>query len=191
MPVGICGSTTTVAFSVIVEVGLRRRRGRLGRRASRVKLLLQHPTMVVGPFSPTIEAVINEFKPNNVADFMVGGLTQLDTMNYPYVFRVSSDSNEAIAMAYYAIKHGWKWSAWPDLRQLGELAGLRAAAREGVQGTRRNNRRRTSRSHPGHPVLNAELAQAFSKSPQVISGLDGLTVGRHARCSRTVSSSAT
>ena len=58
------------------------------------KLLLKHPTLVVGPFSPTIEAVINQFKPNNVADFMVGGLTQLDHMNYPYVFRTSSsDSN--------------------------------------------------------------------------------------------------
>jgi len=54
------------------------------------KLLLKHPTMVVGPFSPTIEAVINQFKPNNVADFMVGGLTQLDTMNDPYEFRTSS-----------------------------------------------------------------------------------------------------
>ena len=71
------------------------------------KLLLKHPTIVVGPFSPTIEAVINQFQPNNVADFMVGGLTQLDTMKYPYVFRTSSsDSNEAIAMAYYAIQHG-------------------------------------------------------------------------------------
>ena len=35
------------------------------------KLLLKHPTLIVGPFSPTIEAVINQFKPNNVADFMV------------------------------------------------------------------------------------------------------------------------
>ena len=73
------------------------------------KLLLSHPTLVVGPFSPTIEAVIRQFQPNNVVDFMVGGLTTLDNMRYPYVFRTSSsDSNEAIAMAYYAIHHGWK-----------------------------------------------------------------------------------
>lgn len=39
------------------------------------KLMLKHPTLMVGPFSPTIEAVINKFQPNNVADFMIGGLT--------------------------------------------------------------------------------------------------------------------
>ena len=73
------------------------------------KLLLSHPTVVIGPFSPTIEAVINQFQPNDVVDFMVGGLTTLDNMKYPFVFRTSSsDSNEAIAMAYYAISKGWK-----------------------------------------------------------------------------------
>jgi ABC-type branched-subunit amino acid transport system substrate-binding protein len=131
------------------------------------KLLLKHPTMVVGPFSPTIEAVINQFKPNNVADFMVGGLTQLDTMNYPYVFRTSSsDSNEAIAMAYYAIQHGWKSASLifdnsansqgfvPPLEKAFKALGGKVDANITIT--------------PGQSSYNAELAQAFAGHPQVI-----------------------
>jgi len=131
------------------------------------KLLLKHPTMVVGPFSPTIEAVINQFKPNNVADFMVGGLTQLDTMNYPYVFRTSSsDSNEAIAMAYYAIQHGWKSASLifdnsansqgfvPPLEKAFKALGGKVDANLTIT--------------PGQSSYNAELAQAFAGHPQVI-----------------------
>ena len=33
------------------------------------KLLLSKPVAVIGPFSPTIEAVIHQFQPNDVADF--------------------------------------------------------------------------------------------------------------------------
>ena len=131
------------------------------------KLLLKHPTMVIGPFSPTIEAVIGQFKPNNVADFMVGGLTQLDHMNDPYVFRTSSsDSNEAIAMAYYAIQHGWKSASLifdnsansqgfvPPLEQAFKALGGKIDANITLT--------------PGQSSYNAELAQAFSSHPQVI-----------------------
>jgi ABC-type branched-subunit amino acid transport system substrate-binding protein len=131
------------------------------------KLLLKHPTMVVGPFSPTIEAVINQFKPNNVADFMVGGLTQLDQMHYPYVFRTSSsDSNEAIAMAYYAIQHGWKSASLifdnsansqgfvPPLEKAFKTLGGKIDANITIT--------------PGQSSYNAELAQAFAGHPQVI-----------------------
>ena len=131
------------------------------------KLLLKHPTMIVGPFSPTIEAVINQFQPNNVADFMVGGLTQLDNMHYPYVFRTSSsDSNEAIAMAYYAIQHGLKSASLifdnsansqgfvPPLEKAFKALGGKVDANITIT--------------PGQSSYNAELAQAFAKKPQVI-----------------------
>ena len=36
------------------------------------KLELSHPKVIVGPFSPTIEGIINQFQPNDVVDFMVG-----------------------------------------------------------------------------------------------------------------------
>ncbi|MGH3002854.1 MAG: ABC transporter substrate-binding protein [Gaiellaceae bacterium] len=131
------------------------------------KLLLKHPTMVVGPFSPTIEAVINQFKPNNVVDFMVGGLTQLDTMQNPYVFRTSSsDSNEAIAMAYYAIQHGWKSASLifdNSANSQGFVPPLEKAFKT-LGGKIDANITLT----PGQSSYNAELAQAFSKKPQVV-----------------------
>ena len=131
------------------------------------KLLLKHPTLVIGPFSPTIEAVINQFQPNNVADFMVGGLTQLDTMHNSYVFRTSSsDSNEAIAMAYYAIKHGWKSASLifdNSANSQGFVPPLEKAFKA-LGGTIDANITLT----PGQSSYNAELAQAFSKGPKVI-----------------------
>jgi ABC-type branched-subunit amino acid transport system substrate-binding protein len=131
------------------------------------KLLLKHPTLVVGPFSPTIEAVINQFQPNDVADFMVGGLTQLDTMQNPFVFRTSSsDSNEAIAMAYYAIKHGWKSASLifdNSANSQGFVPPLEKAFRA-LGGKIDANITLT----PGQSSYNAELAQAFAEHPQVI-----------------------
>ncbi len=131
------------------------------------KLLLKHPTLVIGPFSPTIEAVINQFKPNNVADFMVGGLTQLDTMTNPYVFRTSSsDSNEAIAMADYAIKHGWKSASLifdNSANSQGFVPPLEKAFKA-LGGKIDANITLT----PGQSSYNAELAQAFAGHPQVI-----------------------
>jgi branched-chain amino acid transport system substrate-binding protein len=131
------------------------------------KLLLKHPTLVIGPFSPTIEAVIKQFQPNNVVDFMVGGLTQLDNMHYPYVFRTSSsDSNEAIAMAYYAIKHGWKTASLifdNSANSQGFVPPLEKAFKA-LGGTIDANITLT----PGQSSYNAELAQAFAKQPQVI-----------------------
>src|SRR5579863_5503057 len=131
------------------------------------KLMLSHPTVVIGPFSPTIEAVINQFKPNDVVDFMVGGLTTLDTMNYPFVFRTSSsDSNEAIAMAYYAISKGYKTASLifdnSDNSQ-GFIAPLEKAYKA-LGGTIQQNITLT----PGQSSYSTELTQAFSGSPQVV-----------------------
>ncbi|HEY5104741.1 MAG TPA: ABC transporter substrate-binding protein, partial [Acidimicrobiales bacterium] len=131
------------------------------------KLELSHPTLVIGPFSPTIEAVIKQFQPNNVVDFMVGGLTTLDTMNYPFVWRTSSsDSNEAIAMAYYAISKGYKTASLifdnSDNSQ-GFIAPLEAAYKA-LGGTIQQNITLT----PGQSSYSTELTQAFAAKPQVI-----------------------
>ena len=131
------------------------------------KLLLKHPTLVVGPFSPTIEAVIKQFQPNDVADFMVGGLTTLDSMNYPFVFRTSSsDSNEAIAMAYYAINHGWKKASLifdNSANSQGFVPPL-IKAFKALGGKVEANITLT----PGQSSYSAELAQAFQNKPQVV-----------------------
>ena len=131
------------------------------------KLLLKHPTLVIGPFSPTIESVIKEFQPNDVADFMVGGLTTLDTMNYPFVFRTSSsDSNEAIAMAYYAIHHGWKKASLifdNSANSQGFVPPL-IKAFKALGGKIEANITLT----PGQSSYSSELVQAFSNKPQVV-----------------------
>ncbi|MDA8290483.1 MAG: ABC transporter substrate-binding protein [Actinomycetota bacterium] len=131
------------------------------------KLMLSHPTVVVGPFSPTIEAVIKQFQPNDVADFMVGGLTTLDNMNYPFVFRTSSsDSNEAIAMAYYAIQHGWKKASLifdNSANSQGFVPPIEKAYKA-LGGTVLHNIVLT----PDQSSYSTELTQAFSGGPQVI-----------------------
>ena len=131
------------------------------------KLELSHPTLIIGPFSPTIEAVIGQFKPNNVVDFMVGGLTTLDNMNYPYVFRTSSsDSNESIAMAQYAISKGWKTASLifdNSANSQGFIAPLEAAFKA-LGGTIQQNITLT----PGQSSYSSELTSAFANKPQVI-----------------------
>src|SRR5579875_3264795 len=72
------------------------------------KLLTSNPAFIVGPFSLTAMAVINQFDPNHVVDYVIGGTTQLDHMTEKYVYRTTaSDSAEVVAMAYYAIHHGY------------------------------------------------------------------------------------
>ena len=131
------------------------------------KLMLSHPTFITGPFSPTIEGVINQFQPNNVVDFMIGGLTTLDNMKYPYVFRTtSSDSNESVAMAQYAISQGWKTASFifdnSDNSQ-GFVAPLKAAY-QALGGTVQQNITLT----PGQSSYNSELTSAFAGHPSVI-----------------------
>jgi ABC-type branched-subunit amino acid transport system substrate-binding protein len=131
------------------------------------KLMLNHPTVIIGPFSPTIEGVINQFQANNVVDFMVGGLTTLDNMKQKFVFRTSSsDSNEAIAMAYYAIKKGWKTASFifdNSSNSQGFIAPLKAAF-EALGGTVQQNITLT----PGQSSYSSELTQAFANKPAVI-----------------------
>ena len=131
------------------------------------KLMLSKPTVVIGPFSPTIEAVIGQFKPNDVVDFMVGGLTTLDKMRYPFVFRTSSsDSNEAIAMAQYAISKGWKTASLifdNSSNSQGFIPPLEAAYKA-LGGTVQQNITLT----PGQSSYSSELTTAFAGKPQVI-----------------------
>lgn len=131
------------------------------------KLELSHPTFITGPFSPTIEGVINQFQPNNVVDFMIGGLTTLDNMTQKYVFRTtSSDSNESIAMAYYAISRGWKTASFifdNSNNSQGFIPPLKAAYMA-LGGTVQQNITLT----PGQSSYSSELTQAFAGKPQVI-----------------------
>jgi ABC-type branched-subunit amino acid transport system substrate-binding protein len=73
------------------------------------KLLTQKPTFEVGPSSLEIQGVIKDYDPSHLVDLMAGGTSQLDHMQYKYVFRTSaSDTTITAAMAYFAIQKGWK-----------------------------------------------------------------------------------
>ena len=139
------------------------------------KLMLAKPTFIVGPFSPTIEAVQSQFKPNNVVDFMIGGLTTLDNNTNPWLFRTSSsDSNEAIAMAYYAKSIGaTKASLIFDNsnNSQGFVPPLEAALKAlGIQVL--DNETIT----PGQSSYSSELTNAFSGGPNVIfDSMDAVT----------------
>jgi len=139
------------------------------------KLMLAKPTFIVGPFSPTIEAVQSQFQPNNVVDFMVGGLTTLDNNTNKWLFRTSSsDSNEAIAMAYYAKAHGaTKVSLIFDNsdNSQGFVAPLKAAfAALGVQVIDNET------LVPGQSSYSSELTNAFSGGPNfIVDSMDATT----------------
>lgn len=139
------------------------------------KLMLSKPSVIIGPFSPTIEAVINQFQPNNVVDFMVGGLTTLDSNTNKYVFRTSSsDSNEAIAMAYYAISKGLTTASLifdNSANSQGFVPPLEAAYKA-LGGKILDNETIT----PTQSNYQSELAKAFSGNPKVIfDSMDSVT----------------
>jgi ABC-type branched-subunit amino acid transport system substrate-binding protein len=75
--------------------------------ASLKSLEVHNPAFIVGPSGPDILGPVGLFDKYQVPDFFIGGVTTLDTMNYKYVYRVStSDSVASVAMAEAAIKVG-------------------------------------------------------------------------------------
>lgn len=70
------------------------------------------PVAMIGPSSLTITSVDKQLEQDHLVDVTLGGTTQLDQMNFKYIFRTSpSDSQMGIAMAYYGIKKGYKKAA--------------------------------------------------------------------------------
>lgn len=69
----------------------------------------QHPVAMIGPSSLTITSVINQLNSDKLVTDTLGGTTQLDKMNFPYIFRTTpSDSQLGVAMAYYGNQKGYK-----------------------------------------------------------------------------------
>lgn len=131
------------------------------------KLLIANPAFIVGPFSLTVMAVINEFDPNHVVDYVIGGTTQLDHMSQQYVYRTTaSDSAEVVAMAYYAIHHGYTRAAYifdNSANTQGLVQPLTAAyTKQG--GTVVANETLV----PDQSSYSSEITAAFAKHPQVV-----------------------
>lgn len=67
------------------------------------------PVAMIGPSSLTITSVDKQLEQDKLVDVTLGGTTQLDKMNFKYIYRTSpSDSQMGVAMAYYGIKKGYK-----------------------------------------------------------------------------------
>ncbi|MGH9073534.1 MAG: ABC transporter substrate-binding protein [Acidimicrobiales bacterium] len=131
------------------------------------KLLSANPSFVVGPFSLVIESVINDFTPSHVPDFMIGGTTQLNHMTQPYVYRVTaSDSAEVVAMAYYAIHHGYKKAAhiFDNSANTQGLVAPLTKSYEAQGGTVVANLKIV----PDQSSYRSEVISAFAKHPQVV-----------------------
>jgi ABC-type branched-subunit amino acid transport system substrate-binding protein len=131
------------------------------------KLLISNPAFIVGPYSLTVMAVINEFDPNHVVDYVIGGTTQLDHMTEKYVYRTTaSDSAEVVAMAYYAIHHGYKRAAYifdNSANTQGLVQPLTASyTRQG--GTVVANETLV----PDQSSYSSEITAAFARHPQVV-----------------------
>jgi ABC-type branched-subunit amino acid transport system substrate-binding protein len=131
------------------------------------KLLISSPAFIVGPFSLTAMAVISQFASNHVVDYVIGGTTQLDHMAQKYVYRTTaSDSAEVVAMAYYAIHHGYKRAAYifdnssntqglvQPLTKAYERQGGTVVANETVV--------------PDQSSYSSDITAAFAKHPQVV-----------------------
>lgn len=131
------------------------------------KLLASHPKFIVGPFSLTVMSVIGDFDPSHTVDYVIGGTTQLDHMTEQYVYRTTaSDSAEVVAMATYAIQHGYKRAAYifdnssnsqglvAPLTKSYEKQGGKVVANEKIV--------------PDQSSYLSELTSAFSKNPQVV-----------------------
>lgn len=72
----------------------------------------KHPVAMIGPSSLTITSVDKQLNQDQLVDITLGGTTQLDQMNFPYIFRTSpSDSQMGVAMAYYGVQKGYKSAA--------------------------------------------------------------------------------
>lgn len=75
-------------------------------------LSTKHPAAMIGPSSLTITAVASQLNQDQMVDMAIGGTTQLDHMNFQYVYRVTpSDSQMGVAMAYYGVHKGYKKAA--------------------------------------------------------------------------------
>jgi ABC-type branched-subunit amino acid transport system substrate-binding protein len=131
------------------------------------KLMLSNPAFIVGPYSLTVMAVINQFDPNHVVDYVIGGTTQLDHMQHQYVYRTTaSDSAEVVAMAYYAISHGYRRAAYifDNSANTQGLVGplTRSYVKQG--GTVVANETIV----PDQSSYRSEITAAFARHPQVV-----------------------
>lgn len=131
-------------------------------------LQLHKPAVVLGPSSLSIMGVINDFQTSKIVDIMEGGTTQLDKMQYPYVYRVfPSDSALLTAEAYYAVKKDNCTTAslmyTSDANAQAEVPPIQKAFKT-LGGTIVSN----LQIQAGQSSYLSEVSKAFAKNPQCV-----------------------
>ncbi len=131
------------------------------------QLMTHNPVVIFGPSSLEIEGVVQDFGASKVVDLMQGGTTQLDHMQYPYVFRVyPSDSALLSAEAYYALHTGCTKASLmytADANAQAEVPSV-VKAFTGHGGTILDNEQIVA----GQSSYLSEVAKAFAKNPQCV-----------------------
>ncbi len=131
-------------------------------------LQLHKPSFVMGPSSLEIMGVINDFQNAKIVDMMEGGTTQLDKMQYSYVYRVfPSDSALLAAEAYYAVKQDHCTRAsllyTADANAQAEVPAV-IRAFKALGGTILANEQITA----GQSSYLTEVTKAFAQNPQCV-----------------------
>lgn len=131
-------------------------------------LQLHKPAVVLGPSSLEVMGVIQDFQTSKMVDIMEGGTTQLDHMQYPYVYRVyPSDSALLAAEAYYAVKNDNCTSAslmyTSDANAQAEVPPVLASFKA-LGGKILDNEQIVA----GQTSYLSEVSKAFAKNPQCV-----------------------
>ncbi len=132
---------------------------------------------IVGPATITGPAILPIAAQSKVPEILVGGSTQLDKDTNPYYFRTSpSDSQQGVAMAYYALHRGWKTGALVFTEQPAAQT-LKAPIAAAFQ---RHGGKIVSTVDivPGQSSYRSEIQRIFANHPQVVfTQLDEQTAG--------------
>lgn len=132
-------------------------------------LAVDSPAAIIGPSSDTAAAVVPVINRSHVVDWCLCGTTQLDHMNFPYVYRPSpSDALLGAAMGLWARKSGHTRAAFVFSSNIGsqtlvplsvktfQLKGGRAVLNIKVKAAQ--------------PDYRSEALQVLNSHPQVIVG---------------------
>lgn len=130
-------------------------------------LYVDKASVVLGPTSITAGAVISITQKAQIPEVVIGGSTQFDTTSDPYFFRTSpSDSQQGVAMAYYAMQKNWKTAALV-FEQQPAAQTLKAP----IQKTYEKHGGKivaTVDIVPGQSSYRSEIQKIFAKHPQVV-----------------------
>lgn len=131
-------------------------------------LLLSSPKVIIGPSSLSVLGVIKQFDPLKLPDLMQGGTTALDTMNYPYVWRVNSSDSQLLAGEAYFALHKLNCTKaalmYEDSANAQDEVPPIVKAFTGNGGTILS----TQKLEPGASSYSSEVATAFSGNPQCV-----------------------